>query len=202
MQTSVFTPKDATKLSAKIGLAILNFFGWKLRYNGLPTARGVMILYPHTSNWDFIWGILSKMAIAFPLRFLAKEKLFRGAAGFFIGWFIRYCGGEPAERSVSTGAISKIVERMRQEDLFWLVIAPEGTRSYKPYWRSGFYHIAKNAQVPLVCAFIDYPKKEIGILQVLDLTGDEAVDLENLRAVYKDVRGRHPDQQCPIQFKS
>jgi 1-acyl-sn-glycerol-3-phosphate acyltransferase len=201
MQTPFFTFKQAPRFSSKIALAVLAALGWKLRYNGLPAVRGVIIFYPHTSNWDFFYGILAKWAIAIPLRFLAKENLFKGMSGFFIGGLIRYWGGEPIERTISSGAITQLVKRMQQADWFWLAMAPEGTRSYKPYWRSGFYHIALSAKVPLVCAFIDYPHKEIGVRQVIELTGDKAIDLAQIQFVYQCVQGKHPHQQSPIALK-
>lgn len=201
MQTPFFTLKQAPRFSAKIALVVLNAAGWKLRYDGLPAKRGVMIFYPHTSNWDFLYGILAKWAIAIPLKFLVKEKLFKGVSGFFIGRFMRYWGGEPIERGASNGAITQLTERMRLSDEFWLAMAPEGTRSYQPYWRSGFYHIALAAKVPLVCAFIDYANKEIGVRQVLELTGNEATDLAHIHRVYQYTQGKHPLQQSPIIFK-
>ncbi len=201
MQTPFFTSGQAPKFRSKIALAVLHALGWKLRFDGLPGSHGVMIFYPHTSNWDFLFGILSKWALAFPLRFLVKEKIFQGLSGVLIGGLMRYWGGEPIERGASQGAIAQLAGRMQQADLFWLVIAPEGTRSYKPYWRSGFYHIALTAKVPLVCAFIDYPKKEIGVRQVLDLTGDEAVDLLKIQAVYQESHGKYPEKQGDITFK-
>lgn len=201
MQTPFFTSEHAPKFSSKLALALLHILGWKLRYNGLPAVRGVMIFYPHTSNWDFFYGMLAKWSIRFPLKFLAKENLFQGATGFFIGSLVRYCGGEPIERSVASGAIPKLAERMQQSDWFWLAITPEGTRGYKPYWRSGFYHIALTAKVPLVCAYIDYEKKEIGIYQSLELTGDETTDLAHIQTIYQQARGKHPNQQGAITFK-
>ena len=90
---------------------------------------------------------------------------------------------------------------MQQSDWFWLAIAPEGTRSHTPYWRSGFYHIALTAQVPLVCAYIDYAKKEIGVSQQVELSGDEATDLSRIRAIYQGMKGLHPEQQSVIAFK-
>jgi len=201
MQIPFFTSEQSPTFFSKLALSFLHRLGWKIRYNGLPAARGVMIFYPHTTNWDFFYGMLTKLAIAFPLKFLVKEKLFRGVTGFFIGGFVRFCGGEPIERGVSSGAIPKLAQRMRQADWFWLAITPEGTRSHTPYWRSGFYHIALSAKVPLACAYIDYEKKEIGICQFLDLTGDEAADLAQIQAVYQHVKGKYVDKHGSITFK-
>ncbi len=201
MEIPFFTSEQSPTFFSRLALSVLHGLGWKLRYNGLPAARGVMIFYSHTSNWDFFYGMLAKLAITFPLKFLVKEKLFRGVTGFFIGGFVRFCGGEPIERGVSTGAIPKLAQRMQQADWFWLAITPEGTRSYTEYWRSGFYHIALSAKVPLACAYIDYEKKEIGICQFLELTGDEVADLAQIRAVYQHVHGKYPDQHGAITFR-
>lgn len=200
-QTPYYTSENASRFSSKIALSILHLFGWKLRFNGLPAPRGVMIYYPHTSNWDFVFGMLAKWAIAFPLKFLVKEKLFRGISGRTVGRVVRAWGGEPIERGFSSGSIPVLAERINQADWFWLAIAPEGTRSFTPYLRSGFYHIALTAKVPLVCAYVDYAKREIGICQALELSGDEAADLAQIRAAYEGVEGRHPDQQSTISFK-
>ena len=90
---------------------------------------------------------------------------------------------------------------MQQSDWFWLAIAPEGTRSYTPHWRSGFYHIALAAKVPLVCAYIDYPNKEIGICKELMLSGDEAADLAQIQQVYHQFQGKNPQNHSTIAFK-
>ena len=201
MQTSYFASAHASKLSSKLAVSLLHALGWKLRYSGLPGARGVIIFYPHTSNWDFFYAMLAKWAIAFPLKFLVKERMFQGVTGFFLGSFVRYWGGEPIERGTSTGAIPKFAERMNKASWFWLAIAPEGTRSYTPRWRSGFYHIALTAKVPLVCAFIDYEKKEIGFAQSVELSGDEEIDLGRIQAVYDGINGKHPHQHGAITFK-
>ena len=202
MQTPYFTKQDSTSFSSRIALSLLHFFGWKLRYNGLPGTRGVIIFYPHTSNWDFFYGILAKWTINFPLKYLVKESLFQGVTGFFLGRIVRYWGGEPIERGVSSGAIPKMAQRIQAADWFWLAIAPEGTRSYTTHLRSGFYHIALTAKVPLVCAFIDYGKKEIGISRQVELSGDEATDLARIQEVYQGMTGQHPNQQSPIVFKN
>jgi 1-acyl-sn-glycerol-3-phosphate acyltransferase len=202
MQIPFFTSQQSPTFISKLALSVMHGLGWKIRYNGLPTAHGVMIFYPHTSNWDFVYGMLTKLAITFPLKFLVKEKLFHGVTGFFIGGFVRFCGGEPIERGVSSGAIPKLAQRMQQADWFWLALTPEGTRSYTDYWRSGFYHIALTAKVPLACAYIDYEKKEIGICQFLDLTGDEAADLAQIQTAYQHVHGKYQQQQGKITFKN
>ena len=105
------------------------------------------------------------------------------------------------ERGVSTGAISRLAEKVNQSDWYWMVIAPEGTRSRKPYWRSGFYHIACSARVPLGCAYFDFRRKEISLVDYLDLTGDIDGDLAKIRGIYDGVQGCRPQLAGPIQFR-
>lgn len=200
--TPKFTQQDAKSWHSKCALWFLNRLGWTLRYGGLPAARGVMIVYPHTSNWDYLYGMLGRWALGIPLRYLVKEKLFTGVSGFFLGRWVRYWGGEPIERGKASGSIAKIAERMHQADWFWLAITPEGTRSYSPYFRSGFYHIVQTAKVPLVIAFIDYGKQELGLHSTIELTGDKEADLAQMRKIYAQFEGKYPAQKGAIVFRA
>jgi 1-acyl-sn-glycerol-3-phosphate acyltransferase len=178
---------------------ILGWFGWRVFLAPLPGPRGVIIFYPHTSNWDFPIGMLAKLAIGMPIRWLGKEALF---SGFLLNKVMRRLGGEPVERQSSTGAIQRLGERIRKADWFWLALAPEGTRKYSPNWRSGFYHIAMAAEVPLALAFIDYPTRSVGILDYLQLSGDVERDLERIRAAYTGRRGYRTEMAAPILFQA
>ena len=180
---------------------MLALIGWRVRYRPLPGPRGVIIVYPHTSNWDFVVGILAKLAIGMPFHFIAKSSLFEGVTGATIGRVVRSLGGEPVERGVSTGAIRRLAEKINQSDWYWMALAPEGTRSLRPYWRSGFYHIAKEAGVPLGCAYFDFQKKEVCLIDYLDLCGDLATDMQSIRSVFENVKGCRPQLASPIQLK-
>ncbi|WP_423680668.1 1-acyl-sn-glycerol-3-phosphate acyltransferase [Undibacterium sp. WLHG33] len=200
--TSYLLKKDQMQtLTQRVALWILNCIGWKVNYRPLPGPRGIIIVYPHTSNWDFPIGVLGKLAIGMPFYFIAKSSLFEGFTGATIGRIIRALGGEPVERGISTGAISRLAEKVNQSDWYWMVIAPEGTRSRKPYWRSGFYHIACSARVPLGCAYFDFRRKEISLVDYLDLTGDIDGDLAKIRGIYAGVQGCRPQLAGPIQFR-
>lgn len=180
----------------RLALRLLQLFGWKMRYKPLPGPHGVAIVYPHTSNWDFVVGLLGKWALGLPFRWLGKESLFKGpVAGLMRSW-----GGVPVERSSATGATSRLAERMRQADWFWLALAPEGTRSYTPHLRSGFYHLAVAAKVPLVIVYLDYPNKELGVVDTIRLTGDPDVDLPAIAAAYQGRHGLHPALEAPIKL--
>ena len=201
MQSYLLKPGQTSELSRKLALLVLGLFGWKVFYKPLPGPRGVIIVYPHTSNWDFPIGVLGKIAIGQRFRFIAKSSLFEGVTGALFGPFLRAIGGSPVERGVSTGAIVRIAEQMHKADWYWLALAPEGTRSLRPYWRSGFYHIARNANVPLACAYFDFRRKCISLTDYLTLTGDPDTDMAAIAAVYKDVQGCRPALAGPVRLK-
>ncbi|QYF93391.1 1-acyl-sn-glycerol-3-phosphate acyltransferase [Massilia sp. PAMC28688] len=178
----------------RLALGLLQLFGWRVRYKPLPGPHGVAIVYPHTSNWDFVIGLLGKWALGLPFRWLGKESLFAGPwAGIMRAW-----GGVAVERSAATGATQRLAEKMHASDWFWLALAPEGTRSYKPHWRSGFYHLALAARVPVVLVYFDYGRKELGVVDVVRLTGDQQADMASIAAAYQGRTGFHPELACPV----
>jgi hypothetical protein len=188
---------SSTRLQ-RSALWLLARFGWRVRFAPLPGPRGVVIVYPHTSNWDFILGLLAKWAIGTHVHWLGKEALSRGVCGVLLGPLLRACGGQPIERGTATGAIERLAQQINAADAYWLALAPEGTRNYRDRWRSGFYHIALAAQVPLAMAYIDYARKEVGLVDHLRLSGDIEVDMAAIRAVYDDKRGYKHQRAAPI----
>ncbi len=182
----------------RAALRLLNLFGWRMRFKPLPGPHGIAIVYPHTSNWDFVIGLLGKWTLGLPFRWLGKESLFRGVSGKLLGPFLRSWGGVPVERKASTGAIERLAHTIQSADWFWLALAPEGTRSYKPHLRSGFYHIAVAAKVPLLIVYLDYPNKELGVVDYINLCGDPERDMAAVRAAYAGHEGLHPELAAPI----
>lgn len=186
---------------AAFARATLKLLGWRVRFDGFPAAKGIAIVYPHTSNWDLLWGMLARWTMAQPVNFVGKESLFRGFTGATIGRFLRAFGGRPVVRTRSTGAVQELVELMDSEPWFWLAIAPEGTRGFRPYWRSGFYHLALARNLPVVLASIDYGRREVTVNHVMHMSGDVQRDLAAIRAYYADRRGRHPAKAGTIAFR-
>lgn len=181
---------------------LLRAAGWQIDWHGLPTAHGVIVAYPHTSNWDFIVGILTKWAVGVPLRFWAKEGLFTGLAQFTIGPWMRYVGGVPVNRKAATGMIDDTLAMMQKNTYFWLALAPEGTRSFSPYWRSGFYRVAVAAQCPLGMAYFDFERKVVGITEFITLSGDEDADIARISAYYaQHGQGKNPALAGQITLK-
>ena len=181
--------------------AALRAFGWRIEFVAPPGPRGVLIVYPHTSNWDFVIGLAAKWAIGLPLRWVGKESLFLGFTGATLGRLMRSWGGRPVDRQRASGAVEQLAQLMRSEPWFWLALSPEGTRRRQDHLRSGFYHLALALQVPVGLAFIDYATKTIGVNRYVSMSGDVAADLDMLRSFYADKRGRHPHQAGAIAFR-
>ncbi len=188
---------------SRLARAILGLCGWRLDFDGLPAAQGVLIVYPHTSNWDFIIGILAKWSIGMPVSFWGKHTLF--VVPVFGRW-LRWVGGVPLDRSAPAGVVSAMVARLRaargQGEFFWLALSPEGTRRWTPGWRSGFHRVALQSDVPLALAHLDWGRRRVGIGSCLQLGGDESADMEEIARRYAEVRGFHADLAAPVRLGS
>lgn len=179
----------------RLARAWLGLWGWRVEAPTIPD-KAVIVFYPHTSNWDFFIGIAARSAMGLTARWVAKDSIFRWP----VGGLLRWLGGIPVNRRQSTGFVRQIEDAFAAADHFHLVIAPEGTRSLTPGWKSGFYYVARAAKVPVGLGFIDYPSKRVGILGFVHLTGDEAADMAHLAMVYADLRGKHPALQGPVKL--
>src|SRR2546426_657800 len=140
------------------------------------------------------------LAIAWVLdihpAWLGKRELFRWP----FGWMMRRLGGVPVDRTVHQNLVQQAVARFETVDRLHLVIPPSGTRSRAMYWRSGFYHIARGARVPIVCAFLDYRRRVGGIGPVLEASGDVVRDMDRIRAFYADIVGKFPASTTPVRL--
>jgi 1-acyl-sn-glycerol-3-phosphate acyltransferase len=181
--------------------AMLRLAGWRLRFKGLPARQGVLIVYPHTSNWDFVVGILAKWGIGITVTFWGKDSLFRLP---LFGPWLRWLGGVPVDRASANGIVGQMARELvaaREQDRFlWLALAPEGTRRLASAWRSGFYHVAREAQVPLGLVFLDYGRREVGVEHFMMLSGDVAADMAQIRQHLSPRTGRHPERAAPIEL--
>ena len=170
--------------------------GWKLIEPPNRPAKAVLVGYPHTSNWDGVYALLLKWALGLDARWVGKDALFRWP----IGGLMRRLGGIPVDRRASHGFVAEMANQFAKHREFLLVIAPEGTRSLTPGWKSGFYRIALAAQVPVALAFVDYTHREAGILTYLTLTGDPAADIAAIAKHYENRPGKHPELASPIRW--
>jgi len=176
---------------------LLALRGWRVAITPPPVPRCVIIVYPHTSNWDFVIGYLARLAAGLPLQWIGKDTLFRWpVAGLF-----RRMGGVPVDRRRPTGLIGQLAGELERSDRMWLALAPEGTRARTDHWKSGFYHLALAAKVPVGLAFIDYRTRVVGLDTYLTMSGDEEADLARIRAFYAGKTGKHPEQASDIRLR-
>lgn len=184
-------------LLQRICLGLLRLFGWRWVVAPLPGPRGVIIVYPHTSNWDFVLGVLYRFGTGLQANWMGKDSLFRWPLRRL---FLRM-GGVPVNRRAATGFIGAAVQQYADSDWLWLALAPEGTRSHTDHLKSGFYQIALGAGVPCGLGYIDYGRKTVGIEDFVTFCGDPETDLETLRAFYADKRGRFPAKASTLRFR-
>jgi len=183
----------------KFAHQLIKLLGWKCSFKGLPGPHGVIIFYPHTSNWDFCIGILAKWAMGLEFKFLAKHTLFQ--IPIFGSW-LQGIGGVPIIRHSSQGYVNSLAQSFSNSTYLWMVIAPEGTRRKTSGWKSGFYHIAVEASVPIGMAYLDYKNKDIGLTDFFTPSGDVEKDLIFFREFYKDKIGCRPENAAPIEFSN
>ncbi|MCL4762508.1 MAG: 1-acyl-sn-glycerol-3-phosphate acyltransferase [Burkholderiales bacterium] len=159
--------------------------------------KSVVVFYPHTSNWDFVVGLLAKWATGIEFRWVGKHTLFASPLRrLFVRW-----GGIPVDRRDPAGFVDTLGQAYREAAAFHLVITPEGTRGRTEHWKSGFHRLALAVGAPVGLAFIDRAQRRVGIGAWMRPTGDVERDLDALRAFYADKRGWRPERAGPIRFR-
>ncbi len=182
-------PKSGGAVSQPLGRFLLWLFGWRLAGISPDLPQCVLIVAPHTSNWDFLFGIAAKWALGLRVRFVAKHTLFR----FPLGFFMRGVGGMPVDRSASSGLVERVAAEFATGEPLYLVIAPEGTRKRVAHWRTGFHRVAVMAKVPVLPVALDYKARAIRLEPFYTPTGDYATDLTALRALYTPEMACRPE---------
>lgn len=162
--------------------------GWQVKGRLPDIPKFVLIGAPHTSNRDFVLFLGVIFTLRVSVHFMGKAELFR----FPYGWFFYYCGGVPVDRKKSTGLVDQMVAVCNQSEKFILTIAPEGTRHHVTEWKRGFYHIAKEAGIPIVIAVVDGKHKEVRIGQVFHPTENIETDMKHIQEYFKGVSGINP----------
>lgn len=168
--------------------------GWRTEGAPPPSERFVIIAAPHTSNWDAVILLVAARIFGLPLAWFVKDAWFR----FPLGPIMRRLGGVPIDRSARHGVVEQAIARLKTSERLALAVPPEGTRGRAPYWKTGFYHIARGAEVPIVLGFIDYGRKVAGLGPAFTPTGDLVRDFEVFRAFYDQVQPRFPEKKGAI----
>ena len=165
--------------------------GWKL-VNDFPKdlKKYVVIAAPHTSWQDFPIGILARNTSGIKINFIGKDSLFKGPFGFIF----RSLGGTPVDRSKSNNLVDAIVQVFNEKEEFRLALSPEGTRKKVEKWKTGFYYIAKGANVPIVMATLDFGKKQVKISKPYNTTDNKEKDFDHFHSFFADVIAKKPNQ--------
>lgn len=177
-------------MKERIGKGFLAASGWTIG-GALPSAKKyVLIAAPHTSNWDFPMSIAAAFALQVNIHWLGKQQLFDGP----LGPLYRALGGIPVDRSKANNMVDRMAELFAASDELVLMVPAEGTRSKRDYWKSGFYHIARRANVPIALGFLDFDRKQAGVGPLVYPTGDYRQDMDVIRAFYTARMAMRPEQ--------
>lgn len=186
-------PRSGGSLSRAFGRWMLGLLGWRIEGNLPNVAKAVVVVAPHTSNWDFVVGIAAKFALGLRAAWLGKHTLFRGPFGPIMRWL----GGIPVDRSKPNDVVAQSVARFAASERMVLGISPEGTRKAVPRWRTGFYYIARGAAVPMVPVAFDWSQHALVIGSPV-VPGDDAdADLATVAACFAPARGRRGELTPP-----
>lgn len=189
-QVGEAAPKRGNKVTRWLGRATLALFGWQIVGQAPNLPKYVAIGAPHTSNWDFPIGILLFIAVGLRVSWMGKDSFVNGPLKRVWHWM----GGVPINRQAAHGVVDQMIETFQNRDKFVLGITPEGTRAKVAQWKSGFYHIAKGAGVPIFPIELDYKVKQIRLHPVFVPDGTLAVDLPMIQAIYANANAKRPQQ--------
>lgn len=157
----------------------------------------MLIAAPHTSNWDLAYLLAFAELFGVRVSWLGKHTLFRPPLGFLM----RRAGGIPVVRHQRGALVEQAAQLFAERDELALVVPAEGTRSAAAHWKSGFYHIARSAGVPIVCGYLDYARRRGGFGPTIVPTGDVAADMDRVRAFYADKTARYPEKFGPVRLR-
>ncbi len=186
-------PRRGGRIGPWLGRFVLRLFGWRFHGEVPDLPKFVIIAAPHTSNWDFLFGIAAAFALNARINWIGKHTLFRPP----FGGLMRALGGEPVVRESREGRVAEIKHLFESREQFIFALAPEGTRARTERWRTGFYHVAHAAGVPIVLGYFDYASKTVGLGPTVTTTGDVERDLREIRAFYNDKTAKRPEHFAP-----
>ena len=183
-------PRRGNPVSKALGHLMMLASGWRFE-GALPNLeRFVLIVAPHTSNWDFPVGVMAMFALDLRATFLGKDTLFRPPFGFLFRWM----GGVPVDRRSPHNVVEQTVGYFKTRDRMVLALSPEGTRKKMPQWRTGFYWIAVGAGVPIVPVAFDFPRKRFVIHPPRVMTGDAEGDIAGLQSLFRAEQACKPER--------
>ncbi len=196
MNYTIFDTPIVKTIARWLSLFIFKVTGWRAEGEMPDIPKYVLIAAPHTSNWD----LPNMLFLAFILRakiyWMGKDAIFRKPFRRVCKWL----GGIPIDRSKSNNVVEQSIEQLQKVDKLILTVPPSGTRKKVMYWKTGFYHIARGANVPIVLGYIDYRRKAGGINKVIYPTGDIEADMKVITEFYSTVTGKYPQKMSDVQI--
>jgi 1-acyl-sn-glycerol-3-phosphate acyltransferase len=192
MRRTIFTTPGVNTLLRVFSVGFLRFTGWQLEGSLPPHAsKSVFIAAPHTSNWDLPYTLMVAFALRLNIHWMGKQSIFKAPFGGMMRWL----GGIPVNREQSTNLVAASTAAIRAADgPLQLIVPPEGTRSKTRYWKTGFYYIALQAEVPIVMAYMDYSTKRSGLGPIFMPSGDIEADMVAIKAFYAPFKGKNAAQ--------
>lgn len=190
METATQIPRWGNSFTRWLGTTVLRLLGWRLNVV-LPNHPKMVLIYaPHTSNWDFVFGLAAILALQVRVHWFGKHTIFRPP---FRNLLIKL-GGIPIDRNAAGGVVQQTTQQFEQKSQLLIGLAPEGTRSLAPKWKSGFYQIANAAQVPILISYLDYKKKVVSLGPLIQPSGNYAADLEIIQNFYRGIAPCRPEK--------
>ncbi len=185
-------PRRGNRLTQTIARSLMSLFGWRIEFDGVPNLpKLILVGAPHTSNWDFVLTLITFFALSVRISWMAKHTFFRWPLKGVLTWL----GGVPVNRANrDNGIVDQTIKAFDSQDKFIIAVMPEGTRSKVGRWKTGFYHIAQGAGVPIVSVRFDYGRKVMGIGPTIEPSGDMAADMARIQSVFATIKGKNPLQ--------
>ena len=190
-------PSRVSKFQTLLGKVFLKVMGWKVEGTAPDLPKFVLICAPHTSNWDLPFMLATFYVLGIKGIWMGKKEIFRWPLGGFFKWL----GGIPINRRAKQNVVEQVVQVIQSRERIVIGVPPEGTRSKARYWKTGFYHIAHKAHVPIVFGFLDYERKVGGLGPVLETTGNIDLDMEVIREFYSKITAKYPNKMGDITIK-
>ncbi len=190
-------PPRRSRILQAIGIFYFWLAGWRMTSHFPSTPKMLVIAGPHTSNWDGWHVIVASWIARVDLKWMVKAEAIRWP----FGWFIKWAGGVPIQRDASYNVVAQSARQLKEADDMLLLVAPEGTRKKSDYWKTGFYWIAHQADVPMLCARMDYGTKTISFTGPYHPTGNIEADIEKIWADFRAVSALHPEKVSDMRLR-
>lgn len=179
-----------------VGRAYMAAMGWKVVGGNPEIPRAVVIACPHTTNWDLTFSIATGWILGVEIHWLGKDSLFKPP----LGWLMKLLNGIPVDRSKRNNLVGDAASKLRNAEHLFIMVPPEGTRGVSKRWKTGFYYIAVEADVPIICGFLDYKRKESGLGALLYPSGDIHSDFHYFQEFYGPIEGKFNELKSPISL--